>query len=590
MKIKDHITALSLIAGIILLTIMIYQTMAHAGVSDGQPVSAAVTNAAYMDKNTTTTFTTALIDAQSGFEVSGVVDSTSTGSNQDVTLTKTLTTFTNVSLASIENLTIANRVDGTLVTITNATGAAITLKNNSGGTAANRIVTGFSADLVVPNNASVNFYYDVTNSRWNVISMGAVPLGTSNRVSGQLAVANGGTGLATITAHGVMLGEGSSNVTPLVGSTGTVLIGTTSSDPSFSAGPVLGASGTTGTLGFSGTSSGTITIQPQSAAGTYNLNLPITAGGAGQVLTSQGGGSTAMTWSTVAGLSAPTEQIFTSTGTQTGWLFTVSTTSTLAVGDTYTNNSNTYTVQVALTAQSGQVLWMSGTGATSGTTLTRSAGAGTASITFSAKVASATYTTPASALFLKVTGTGGGGGGGGTASTAAQAGAGGGGTGGATFSKYITSPGATIPYVIGTHGTGGSTGNNSGNPATPTAIGVSSLPNAGGGVGGGGSAAQSGAGTTVVPAAGGTASGGDLNIGGGTGGGGQTLGTTGPCAAGAGGTSMFSAGAVYKLSSGDGLTATGYGGGGGGGCEANGAGTKAGGDGTDGLLIFEEFY
>lgn len=51
-----------------------------------------------------------------------------------------------------------------------------------------------------------------------------------------------------------------------------------------------------GSLKVAGSTSGTITIQPQAAAGTYNFNLPITAGTAGQVLTSQGGSTSAMTW------------------------------------------------------------------------------------------------------------------------------------------------------------------------------------------------------------------------------------------------------------------------------------------------------
>lgn len=51
-----------------------------------------------------------------------------------------------------------------------------------------------------------------------------------------------------------------------------------------------------GTITLPGTTSGLITLQPQAAAGTYNWNWPITAGSAGQTLTSQGGGSTAMTW------------------------------------------------------------------------------------------------------------------------------------------------------------------------------------------------------------------------------------------------------------------------------------------------------
>lgn len=64
---------------------------------------------------------------------------------------------------------------------------------------------------------------------------------------------------------------------------------------------------TTGTLGLSGGTSGKVTIQPQAAAGTYNFNLPTTAGSAGQVLISGGGGASAMTWGS-AGLAAITSQ------------------------------------------------------------------------------------------------------------------------------------------------------------------------------------------------------------------------------------------------------------------------------------------
>lgn len=63
----------------------------------------------------------------------------------------------------------------------------------------------------------------------------------------------------------------------------------------------LGIAGTAnGVIQIKGTTSGTITIQPQNAAGTYNLNLPITAGSSGNLLKSGGGGSTAMAWA-VAG-------------------------------------------------------------------------------------------------------------------------------------------------------------------------------------------------------------------------------------------------------------------------------------------------
>lgn len=50
-------------------------------------------------------------------------------------------------------------------------------------------------------------------------------------------------------------------------------------------------------LVFNGFTTGAVSIKPQDTAGTYNFNLPITAGTSGQTLTSAGGGSAPMTWS-----------------------------------------------------------------------------------------------------------------------------------------------------------------------------------------------------------------------------------------------------------------------------------------------------
>lgn len=54
----------------------------------------------------------------------------------------------------------------------------------------------------------------------------------------------------------------------------------------------------TPSFALTGSGSGTISVLPQAAAGTYNFNLPTSAGTSGQVLTSAGGGSSPMTWST----------------------------------------------------------------------------------------------------------------------------------------------------------------------------------------------------------------------------------------------------------------------------------------------------
>lgn len=71
-------------------------------------------------------------------------------------------------------------------------------------------------------------------------------LGSSS--SAILDVPHGGTGAATFTAHGVMLGEGTSPLgVTAVGATGTVLAGVTGADPAFTASPSVTGSFTAGT-------------------------------------------------------------------------------------------------------------------------------------------------------------------------------------------------------------------------------------------------------------------------------------------------------------------------------------------------------
>lgn len=56
----------------------------------------------------------------------------------------------------------------------------------------------------------------------------------SGAATGTINVAHGGTGAATLTAHGVLLGEGTSPVTPVaVGTTGQLLQGATGADPAW---------------------------------------------------------------------------------------------------------------------------------------------------------------------------------------------------------------------------------------------------------------------------------------------------------------------------------------------------------------------
>jgi len=94
-----------------------------------------------------------------------------------------------------------------------------------------------------------------------------------------LTVADGGTGLSTLTAHTIQLGNGTSSPTQLsVGATGTVLQGSTGADPVFTATPTL----TSLTLGSGAALS---TYQ----TGTWSPNLQV------------GGSSTGITYATQAG-------------------------------------------------------------------------------------------------------------------------------------------------------------------------------------------------------------------------------------------------------------------------------------------------
>lgn len=126
------------------------------GVADGQPINAAVTNAAFMYKNIV--------------EMTASADSSSTGSSQSITLGNPFTEFTNASLASIQNLTYANKSAAAQVVLKNSTGSTLTLINNSGGTAANRILTGTGANFGIATGGTVTLFYDTINSRWQLIA------------------------------------------------------------------------------------------------------------------------------------------------------------------------------------------------------------------------------------------------------------------------------------------------------------------------------------------------------------------------------------------------------------------------------------
>src|SRR5271170_472708 len=93
-------------------------------------------------------------------------------------------------------------------------GAVTTLTPDSGGA----IGPNGSGTIFVPGGTNIT-----TTGSGNTVTIG---------LSGIVGVTNGGTGDASLTAHGVLIGEGTSpvNVTA-AGTNGQVLIGSTGADP-----------------------------------------------------------------------------------------------------------------------------------------------------------------------------------------------------------------------------------------------------------------------------------------------------------------------------------------------------------------------
>lgn len=101
------------------------------------------------------------------------INNTLTGANADIATHATdslvFTLNTLISIASINNQVIAA---GHIIKIQNLTGNPISLINNTGGAPGTsaKILTGYGADLVLPNGGAATLSYDSVNTAWRVIS------------------------------------------------------------------------------------------------------------------------------------------------------------------------------------------------------------------------------------------------------------------------------------------------------------------------------------------------------------------------------------------------------------------------------------
>ncbi|CAM5999029.1 unnamed protein product [Sphagnum balticum] len=163
-----------------------------------------------------------------------------------------------VNVGSVAKVvTMASDQLGT-ATITAGTGITVTPTANTITIAS----TGISSISITGDSggALIGSAFTFTGSTTGLVFNGA---GTTETLSGTLVVSNGGTGRATLTNHGVLVGAGTSAVTQLaVGTNGQVLLGSSAADPVF------------GTLTSTG---GTISF----TTGAGSLNLEAVAGASG---------------------------------------------------------------------------------------------------------------------------------------------------------------------------------------------------------------------------------------------------------------------------------------------------------------------
>jgi hypothetical protein len=120
--------------------------------------------------------------------VNEVIDSSSTGANVAIPLpTSPYLTVTNASLTSID--TVVNNSDNSFLVLTNRTGVAVNINNDTGATASNRIITGTGSFLTLENNASIMLAYSNANSRWMVVGGTGGGNASVNLVAGETITA-----------------------------------------------------------------------------------------------------------------------------------------------------------------------------------------------------------------------------------------------------------------------------------------------------------------------------------------------------------------------------------------------------------------
>ena len=216
-------------------TSLTFQIFAKAGTSEA-PMTTAT------NPSTNTACTTAIVDNYSGV----VITTTTTGNSQ----------------------TMQNPTDI-------RAGKIFTVVNNDSSTNSIPIIANSVTFTITPGEAQ-SFIWD--GSAWGPIDIGitAIPV----------TVSQGGTGLATLTDHGILLGSGTGAVTPMsVGTNGQLVKGVSASDPIWSTTTL-----TDGTNTFNLTN-GTASLDIAAGA-TLNIDKSLTVDGQATTITGAGQANT----------------------------------------------------------------------------------------------------------------------------------------------------------------------------------------------------------------------------------------------------------------------------------------------------------
>jgi len=417
-----------------------------------------------------------------------------------------------IGLMNVPNSALANSSitlsNGTNITVTGSTvlggtatiGVSGQISPGNGGTGVNN-----GSNTVTWSNGSATFDFNGgTNVTFPTLGMLAT---TSQLPTLPVTVPNGGTGVSTLTAHGVLLGEGTSNVAATSAGTSGQLLqsGGASADPAWttatypssaaSSGSVIRANGSNfleSTSSWPDTVTqygilyadltnhvGQLAVNPNGALITNSSGVPtlLTALNTGQIL--QSNSSTGPVWSTAS---------YPSTTTANQILYSSS--SNTVAGLTSGNNL------LAATDSSGNLAMRA------------------FSLNIQTFSSTGTYTPTSGMVYCLVRMVGSGGGGGGVASTTSSqlSTSSGGGAGeyaeGVFSYSTIVGSGTKASVTIGTAGSGGSAGANNGSSGNTTSLtanngsGTLLLSAAGGGGGIGGSA--TGTGISTLGGAGGS--------------------------------------------------------------------------------------